>query len=378
MKILIAGDFVPRERVLKKIKNNDYADIFADLKPYIDQADYSILNLEAPIVSDTSKARPILKVGPALSAPVETIDVIKAAGFDCVTMANNHILDYGDDALIETMTLLKNKELDFVGVGMNIQEASQVLIKHYEDKTVSVINCCEEEFSIADNESPGACPIDIVKTVKSIQKAKRETDYVIVIIHGGVELYSYPTPRMKELYRFFVDSGADAVINHHQHCYCGCEVYNEKPILYGLGNLCFDRDYINPAWYYGVMACIELSQTVSVKLIPYRQCEKEPRVVVLKEEEINNKVLLDIERINGVVSDDTALMAAYQNHLNKKRVQVFSRFSSFSGRIKALLVRFHLINVNPGVKKALRIYEYLACDSHRDIAKNVFKNYLNK
>ena len=202
MKILIAGDFVPRERVLEKIKKNDYADIFADLKPYIDQADYSILNLEAPIVLDSSAAKTIQKVGPALSAPIETIDVIKDAGFNCVTLANNHIMDYGSQALSDTISSLDEREILHVGAGQSLDDASRVLYLDDGSQKVAIVNFCENEFSIAGDISAGAFPLSIVKNYHQIQEAKEHANYVIVIVHGGHELYQLPSPRMKELFHF--------------------------------------------------------------------------------------------------------------------------------------------------------------------------------
>ena len=189
MKILIAGDFVPRERVLEKIKKNDYADIFADLKPYIEQADYSVLNLEAPIVLDTLKARPIQKVGPALSAPVETIDVIKDAGFNCVTLANNHIMDYGAQALNDTISVLYEKQILHVGAGKSLDDASKVLYLRAGSQSVAIVNFCENEFSIAGDSTSGAFPLNIVKNYHQIQEAK-EHDFTGICFVNLVEFDS--------------------------------------------------------------------------------------------------------------------------------------------------------------------------------------------
>ena len=84
-------------------------------------------------------------------------------------------------------------------------------------------------------------PLLPIQQFYKIQEAKENADYVLVIVHGGIEHYQLPTSRMIETYRFFIDAGADAVVNHHQHCYSGYERYKSKPIIYGLGNLLFDN-----------------------------------------------------------------------------------------------------------------------------------------
>lgn len=84
-----------------------------------------------------------------------------------------------------------------------------------------------------------------------------------MIVHGGVEHHQYPTKRMVQTYRFFVDAGADAVINHHQHCPCGYEIYNGKPIYYGLGNFCFDWDGKRDSmWNVGYMVALNVDRNI--------------------------------------------------------------------------------------------------------------------
>ena len=129
---------------------------------------------------------------------------------------------------------------------------------------------------IATDTSAGSNPLNIVQQYYAIREAKNNATNVIVIVHGGVEHYWLPSPRMKETYRFFIDAGADAVINHHQHCYSGYEVFKKKPIFYGLGNFCFDGNKGNKRWTTGYLVNLNLSEnTVDFELIPYRQCYEE-------------------------------------------------------------------------------------------------------
>jgi len=116
------------------------------------------------------------------------------------------------------------------------------LILEHCGKKIGVINACEHEFSIADNEHGGSNALDLINMQEDITEVRKEADFVVLILHGGIEQYHYPTPRMKRWYRHFVDLGADAVVNHHQHCINGYEVYKGKPIFYGLGNFYFLKD----------------------------------------------------------------------------------------------------------------------------------------
>ena len=241
MKVLVAGDLAPVERLEEKILLRKFSEIFPDnLRRIIKSADYSFVNFECPIIEDGYQ--PIPKCGPNLSCIPESAEAIRYAGFTSVTMANNHILDFGANGLYKTVECCKNNDLHIVGVGKNLEDANKVLYLEKDGKRLAVINCCEHEFSIATDTAAGANPLNPIRQFYAIQEAKGKADYVLVIVHGGHEHYQLPSPRMQETYRFFIDAGADAVINHHQHCYSGYEIYHHKPIFYGIGNFCFDEN----------------------------------------------------------------------------------------------------------------------------------------
>ena len=146
------------------------------------------------------------------------------------------------------------------GGGKDVTQAGYILYRSVSGKQVAFINACEHEFSIATEDRGGSNALELVKVYRSITDARRQADYVVVIIHGGLEMYQLPTLRMKETYRFFVDAGADAVVNHHQHCFSGYEVYKGKPIFYGLGNFCFDWEgRRNSIWNQGYAITLTFS-----------------------------------------------------------------------------------------------------------------------
>ena len=126
-KIIIAGDFCPRERVQEHIEAQNFENIFGDIKRYTSEADYSIVNLEAPIVNGI--ANPISKCGPSLKAIPATTDALKHAGFNMATLANNHFYDYGDSGVSDTINACVKAGIDTVGGGINITEASKTFYK---------------------------------------------------------------------------------------------------------------------------------------------------------------------------------------------------------------------------------------------------------
>ena len=216
MKILIAGDFCPQDRVATLIDRKEYTPIFSEVIHLTKKADYSIVNFECAVVEGNAQA--INKCGPNLRCTSYAVEAIKYAGFDAVTLANNHIYDYGEKGLKDTLETLESYQVDYVGAGENIEEVAKVLYKDIGEERLAIINCCEHEFSIATKSSGGANPLNVIQQYYAIQKAKQLADYVLVIVHGGHEYFQLPSLRMVENYRFFIDAGADGVINHHQHC----------------------------------------------------------------------------------------------------------------------------------------------------------------
>lgn len=361
MKVLIAGDFCPMNRVAQLISNKKYDEIFGDIKQITALSDFSVVNFECPIVIGESK--PIEKCGPSLKCAPDAVGAIKWAGFDCVTLANNHFLDYGAKGVNDTIETLQVYHLDYVGGGTNIGDASNVLYKNIQGKSLAIINCCEHEFSIATESTPGANPLSITKQYYAIKEAKSQADYLIVIVHGGSEMYQLPSPRMKECYRFFVDAGADVVVNHHQHCFSGYEVYNGCPIFYGLGNFCFDwSGKRNSIWNIGYMVSITFDDDISFSLVPYSQGDDAPGVAVLKN---TDSFLDDIEKLNWIIRDERLLRDYYNNYLIQESRKYIFCFEPFYNRLTRKLFDKGLI---PSFIKKRRpaLLNFIGNESHYD------------
>lgn len=182
MKILIAGDFVPRNRLAPIVERGDYEAIFGEVTEIVRSADYALVNFESPVTEQGDK--PITKFGPCLRCSPKAVDAIRYAGFTCATLANNHIRDYGDSGVRRTMDRLRQQGIDFVGAGENLDAAAKVHYVERKGETLAVINCCEHEFTLATDERYGANPLDPVKQFYAIQEARTRADHVVVIVHG--------------------------------------------------------------------------------------------------------------------------------------------------------------------------------------------------
>lgn len=374
MKVLICGDYSPYARVATLINNGQADNILSAITPYIHQADFAIANFESTLAPNGST--PIAKCGPNLSCSDEPISVLKRIGLHCVTLANNHIMDYGATGLHATMDKLQQTSIDYVGAGDNLHKAQQPLIKEINGQKLAIINCCEHEFSIADTTHAGANPLDIVDICHQIQTARQLADHVLVIIHGGHEHYQLPSPRMQKTYRFFIEAGADAVINHHQHCYSGYEIYQNKPIFYGLGNFCFDWDNRRHLpWNEGYMVMLDIqSQDVQYLLIPYHQGNEQAQVCLLTNEQ-QVEFSKRVSELNTIIADSTLLNQHWQQWAHSHNKMLLD-FAPYTCRILRYMANRNLLPKFLNTERTVTLLNRIDCESHRDVVTYLLKQRL--
>lgn len=375
MNILIAGDFCLQDRLETATDNNFVSSPLLDI---IQGADYSIANLEAPILGkEEGKKR--LKQGPSLKCGENAINVLKSIGFNCVTLANNHIMDYGYEALVNTFNVLSSNNIEFLGAGVSLQGASSIKYKTIDGLNIAFVNCCEHEFSIADKDCAGANPLNPISLYYQIKDARKEADYIVLIVHGGIEHFQYPTKRMVQTYRFFVDAGADVVINHHQHCPCGYEFYNGKPIYYGLGNFCFDwKGRLNSLWNLGYLVRLSFfkGDVVQSELIPYRQCNESPIIELLNREELNSFNQSMVELCEAI-TDDSSLDARLVDY-NKRNDYLYRKMlEPYSGKLANGLYSRGVLPSTLSKDRIIALKDFIMCESHYERVKEFIDRQYN-
>lgn len=371
MKILIAGDFCSRYRTKGVVESGQYEESLGVVNQITKQCDYSIVNLECPIIY--GNPTPIIKQGPNLCGSDKMLDAITYMGFDCVTLANNHFFDQGDKGVEDTISALKERHIDFVGGGTDIQSASRTFYKEINGQKLAIINCCEHEFSIATETTGGANPLNPIRQYKAIQEARTKADFVLVIVHGGHEHHQLPSPRMVETYRFFIDAGADAVINHHQHCFSGYEVYKGKPIFYGLGNLFFDLEtpVFDKPWNYGFLVVLDMERMgISYSYYPYKQCAEEPKITLME----SNAFEMKIKDLNDIIEDPNKLQKITKGYYENSMRDVESFINPYQSRIMRGLVNYGIFPSLFKKKWILKLENYILCEAHRDKVEYFFKN----
>lgn len=376
--LIIAGDLSLMGRTLS-LSIQQLLPLLQDVKPILKSAEASLVNLETAILKSFST--PIKKSGPTIATDSRLLEVIGEIGFTGVTLANNHFADYGDEGVKESLQLLDEYKLWHVGAGVNADEAAEIKYLQVSDKKVAVINACEHEFTIATADTPGCNALNPIRQYAAIQEAKKNADYIVLIIHGGVEHYQFPTPRMQETYRFFIDAGADAVINHHQHCYSGYEIYKGRPIVYGLGNFFFDWQGQDANWNEGYMVKLTFGKEIGLELIPYIQ-NTGALGIELMEGVNKDNFFASIDKFNAIISSPEQLQAHFCSWVDQKREEYIQLLQPTIGKNVRRLDWWHLI---PKSQRANWMPEYLTderrlllkslfqCESHQEVMNEIFK-----
>lgn len=267
MRVLIGGDVVPTKSNLQYFGRKDFfSELDSNFKERWKMADVKLFNLECPI-GKVEELNPIKKSGPNLIVPEMCINGLKSLNPDLICLANNHILDYGDDGLKNTLNLLKNNKIRTTGIIKNINSELKAEYFSCGNVTVGIYNLCETEFCNATDAYPGANPYKGIETYYNIRKIKENCDFLLIVYHGGKEFYRFPSPELKIKCENFIDFGADYVACQHSHC-IGCEEkYHGGTILYGQGNFIFDGND-DEFWNNGLLVELDINkESYSVEYI---------------------------------------------------------------------------------------------------------------
>ena len=234
--LMAVGDIMLGRKVSHLLKGKKPGWIFSEVRNILEQADVVIGNLETPIIDTQEKPAHSARV--PLKASEGVAKELKSASFGIMNVANNHILDYGEKGLINTLEVLKSHRIHYVGAGRNINEARCPLRIRVKGLIITFLSYCSS-YNATSNKA-GAAPLDIKKIREDIADTKKDSDIIIVSLHHGVEYADYPTPGFIRLARQVIDFGAQVVLGHHPHVLQGIEEYNRGIIAYSLGNFIFD------------------------------------------------------------------------------------------------------------------------------------------
>ena len=206
----------------------------------IEDSDIFMANQEFPF-SSRGQAAPDKQF--TFRLPPEKVSVFKELGLDIVTLANNHALDFGTDALLDTCDTLDQAEILHVGAGRNIDEAKKPVFLESKGKKVGFLGASRVipvgSWNAGQNTPGMLTTYDPSLLVEEIHKAREKCDFLVVYVHWGIERDERPQDYQRKLGQQYIDAGADLVIGSHPHVLQGFEYYKGKPIVYSLGNFIF-------------------------------------------------------------------------------------------------------------------------------------------
>lgn len=267
MKLRFAGDYcaLPQVELPGLVGNQALPDLF-------------LANLETPVVGEPLPPRSP-KAGPSLRGTVSGLEPLRGCGAEvCVSLANNHMMDYGPDGLRATLSFCRDLGITAVGAGECIDDAEAPVVLRIGGRRVGVLGRCETQFGIAGPHRPGVAPVgpNLPEAVRALRKC---VDVVILSVHAGCEMCSLPSPMWRDLYRECVEAGAHVVHGHHSHVPGAYEMHGAGIIFYSLGNLCVDpsawsRTYSLPL--SSMVADVEVNGTVNLQDVHYLGIRRGP------------------------------------------------------------------------------------------------------
>ena len=218
---------------------------FAPVAQTLGQADIAVGNLECAIASGgerfdkyyTFRAHPALAEG------------LGRSGLNVMSLANNHILDFGGEGFEETMRYLEEQGIAHLGAGANAQEAARPLVREVNGVRIAVLAFVSYAPGFAaTGTTPGVNFLsDLEGMAQAIEDAGEGADVVAVILHGGTEYSKMSNEAQRAAARRAIDAGADLVVGHHPHVLQETEIYQEHLIVYSLGDFVFDIDNLDAA-----------------------------------------------------------------------------------------------------------------------------------
>ncbi|GEM_PF-876498 len=304
--IVAAGDIIFSPRLLELYPGDSLKRIFDGIRPLVSSADFAFANLEG-CVSERGKQR---DKEFTFRAPPAVVQIISAAGFDGVNLANNHAGDYGKDALLDTIAYAKKAGLVALGAGKDNDDAWRSVFVSAGDLSVALNGFCDTPPGCfgAGWMRPGVAMLTDSwrKRVKALSQGHKDTVGIrVATVHWGVEKEFEPTDQQTEKGKFLLNSGFDAVIAHHPHRVQGIEVVGGKVIAYSLGNFAHTKggDWADRTFLLSLRASSR--GLVDGRVIPVKINSGMPQIASGQEAETILKRVRELSRKLGTAIDES-------------------------------------------------------------------------
>ena len=373
--IIICGDLCPTKDTKEYFENQDNDSLFNDIMPIFKNADFVLGNLEFVL---TDSPKPITKAGPILHGKTSYIKTLKAAGIDAVSLANNHIKDCGEDGVLSTINACNENNIDCFGAGKNLTEAKKPYVKVVNGYKIGFISYAEQEFNVASDTEYGASFLDPYEDFDRIAEFRKQVDYLIILYHGGIEYYEYPSPLLQKKCRKFIEKGADLVTCQHSHCIGTIENYNEGSILYGQGNTLFGYREGDDSWNQGLLIKLMFNHSFKkpeLELIPIHATKKGIRCM---ENTKASELLKRVYERSTNITDSKYIERKWIEFCNTKKSLYLPYLFGFGRYFISLnrILKNKIVSVFYS-KRAIRTnHNVIRCEAHNEVIHTIL-NKLN-
>lgn len=288
MRIAAMGDAMLGRKVGERFQADPDSFTLSEFASLLKGHDIVFLNLECP-VSRNGRPDPIQKPNVTFCADPATLKVLQNLGVNIVSLGNNHMLDYGPEALVDTLRHLDEAGIRHAGAGRDYPEANEPLLLTVNGVKLAILShvfVFSASTRRATRRSPGVSDYRIGPILARIRSLRAAGYLVVVSLHWGLEYAFYPVPYQRQQARQMIDAGASIILGHGPHFPQGIESYRHGKIVYSLGNFIFDEPYrySNRSFLHSIQLAPdgELSEE---QVIPFHIAEQVPHLSKGKERE---------------------------------------------------------------------------------------------
>ncbi|MDF1498664.1 MAG: CapA family protein [Patescibacteria group bacterium] len=287
IKMIAVGDIMLSRAVeIKMIQKNDFKYPFLKTVEITRNADIVFGNLETSIIS----GRIIQDNEMIFRTDPKSVEGLKFAGFNVLSLANNHTMNFGKDGLESTLEILDENGISHIGAGLGRDDIYRPLIKNVNGTKFAFLGFTYnfDQRKMSGGDVYGVANMQVEKMKEAVQNVLLESDIVIVSMHAGVEYKTLASTFQENFARSAIDAGADLVIGHHPHVVQGVEKYNQGYIVYSLGNFVFDQMWSNETRLGTMVEIIFQDKKVkSIEFIPIKIHDySQPEILIGSEKEM--------------------------------------------------------------------------------------------
>ncbi|HPF54473.1 MAG TPA: CapA family protein [Clostridia bacterium] len=364
--ITILGDVCPAWAWRERFIESDIQGLLGDVLPALQESDLVLCNLECPV---TEYIKPAVKTGPNLSCKRSDLELLMKAGVNAVSLANNHIRDFGDEGCLDTITLCDELKLPHFGAGANEHDAARPFFFEKNGVRIGFLSFAEKEFNCVGESCAGARLFSPYDSFDAIRNAKENCRFLVVLYHGGIENYEYPSEELRRRCRKMAESGADLVLCQHSHCVGSMERCKNGKILYGQGNFLFGHSDTSTMWNYGLMVKLSIGKDVELKLIGV-EAKKEGLQLS------NEDVVRGLEQRSERLEDEAFLKSEWLKFCRHKRDEYLPSIYGMGRVLNKLNRMTHgaVVKLLIGRRQEMLAMNLVRCDAHREVLTTIFED----